>query len=349
MTATQRPAPASPAGQTQVTDPMPIRVSYRRFAGVRTRVFEVGPPAADADSGRTTRFRRGAPRTASRPTAPRLVLFHGFCDSADTWRPVLTELAKAGVPAMAVDLPGFGEADELRAGAMLPQLDAFAAAVIREQSVLGPVVIAGNSLGGTTTLRAAQNEKLPIAGVVSIAAPGFVDSWVVRAVAKYPIPLRLYSSLPLPVPSFLVKTIAENVVPHFLYANAGSAEKEHVKRFVDLFPDYKSTTVRLEQARQMVAELESAYQLEAISTPLLVVVCGKDKLVSSASGRRLHALVPHSRLLVRQDWGHCPQLDDPAEIAELLTYFAAGVTRATRSDRKLVALPDVIEDQEAVG
>ncbi|WP_020666248.1 alpha/beta hydrolase [Amycolatopsis nigrescens] len=316
MTAVQRDASGAPA-TPDATDP-DIRVGYRRFAGVRTRVLEVGPPPAARPAGR-----RAGKRT--RPLTERLVLLHGYCDSADTWRPVLAELAAAGVPAIAVDLPGFGEAEALRPGAMLPQLDAFTAAVVREQSVLGTVVLAGNSLGGTMSLRAAQNPKLPIAGVVSIAAPGFVDSWLIRTVARYPLPLRLYSSLPLPVPGFLVRTVAGQLVPRLLYADRAVADADHVRRFTELFPDYRSTTTRLEQARQLVGELAEAYQLDRVRIPLLVVACGKDRLVSAASGRRLHALVPHSRLLIREDWGHCPQLDDPVELGELLGYFAAGV------------------------
>jgi pimeloyl-ACP methyl ester carboxylesterase len=328
MTATQRPVTAPSAGHQAPGPDDEIRVSYRRFAGVRTRVLEAGPQVVvDTGTGRSSRRKR-APGRATRPATVRIVLLHGYCDSADTWRPVLAELGKAGIPAIAVDLPGFGEAEQLRPGPMLPQLDTFAAAVIKEQSVLGTVVLAGNSLGGTTGLRAAQNARLPLAGVVSIAAPGFVDSWLIRAVARYPIPLRLYSSLPLPIPGFLVRAVAEQVVPRLLYAEAAAADAFQVKRFLDLFPDYRSTATRLQQARQLVAELADAYRLETVQMPLLVVACGKDKLVSAASGRQLHVLVPHSRLLVREDWGHCPQLDDPVEVAELLGYFAAGVARS---------------------
>ncbi|MDT8914587.1 alpha/beta fold hydrolase [Amycolatopsis sp. PS_44_ISF1] len=323
MTATKRPAPADRGGRPS-SEPDPVRVSFRRFAGVRTRVLEVGPPVVEAEGPK--RIRK---RAAEKPRAPRLVLLHGYCDSADTWRPVLAEFAAAGFAAVAVDLPGFGEAQPLRPGPILPQLDAFTAAVVREQAVLGPVVLAGNSLGGTMSLRAAQNPRLPITGVVSIAAPGFLDSWLVRAVARNPLPLRLFSALPVPVPGFVVRAVAEQVVPRLLYADAARADISQIRRFTGLFPDYRATTARLEEARQLVAELAEAYQLDRVQVPLLVVACGKDKLVTSASGRRLHTLVPHSRLLVREDWGHCPQLDDPPEIAELLTFFAAGAIRIT--------------------
>ncbi|MER7857556.1 alpha/beta hydrolase [Amycolatopsis japonica] len=346
MTASQRPEPADPGGRT-TTDTDPIRVSFRRYAGVRTRVLEVGPQPVESTDRAPRRMlgKRATARGQVKPTAPRLVLLHGYCDSADTWRPVLELLAAAGVPAVAVDLPGFGDAQPLRPGPMLPQLDAFTAAVVKEQAVLGTVVLAGNSLGGTMSLRAAENHRLPVAGVVSIAAPGFVDSWLIRTVARYPLPLRMYSALPLPIPGFLVRAVAEQVVPRLLYADSAAADAAQVRRFTALFPDYRSTTTRLEQARQLVEELANAYRLEEVRVPLLVVVCGKDKLVSAASGRQLHALVPHSRLMVREDWGHCPQLDDPVEISELLTYFSAGASRPSKIAARVAA--EVSEDTVA--
>src|SRR5262249_5592776 len=144
MTAMERESRAKPG--SPVADPGTVRVGHRSVAGVRTRFLEAGPA------------KRGATR---------LVLLHGYCDSADTWRPALAELAAARVSVLAVDLPGFGEADPLRPGAMLPQLDAFVHALLREQTSYGKVILAGNSLGGTMSVRAAQSPRLPIAGAVS--------------------------------------------------------------------------------------------------------------------------------------------------------------------------------------
>src|SRR5512132_2296427 len=100
---------------------------------------------------------------------PGLVLLHGWGDSADTWRPLLAELGARDRRAIAVDLPGFGTASRLGSGAMLPQLDAFAAELVRQSAEGEDVVVVGNSLGGVTALRLAEREDLPLAGVVPVA------------------------------------------------------------------------------------------------------------------------------------------------------------------------------------
>lgn len=330
-TASERPT--TPDGAPRASGAT-VRVRHRRFAGVRTRVLEVGSKRA-----RTGKTRR-SPVLPGAPSRPRFVLFHGYCDSADTWTPLLRELAAEGQSAIAIDLPGFGEADELRDGPMLPQLDAFVSAVVKDQAAHGEVVLVGNSLGGTVSLRAAQNHWLPIAGVTSIAAPGFSDTWLVRAIRKNPLPLRMYASLPLPVPGKVIRTVADSVVPRLLYATPRTTDDEHVRRFLSLFPDYRSTAWRLRQARKLVEELDDCYELDRITVPLLVVACGRDRLVRAAGGTMLHTLVPHSRLLVREDWGHCPQLDHAEEVHQLVSHFGEGCARTTGTTLPTAIAPD---------
>lgn len=300
---TDRPTPGTP-----------INAGYRTYAGVRTRALEVSP----------------APKKRSRGT--RFVMFHGYCDSADTWRRLLAEVAENGGgkdTAIALDLPGFGDADPLRAGPILPQLDAFVRAVVLDQAKHGDVVLVGNSLGGTVSLRAAQNAKLPVAGVVSIAAPGLSDTWLVNTVRRFPLPLRMYGATPLPIPSALIRGVANTVIPRLLYATPRGRDDEDARRFIELFPTHRSTRERLAQARQLTSEFtDGLYELDRITAPLLVLTCGKDRLVRADSGRVLHTLVPHSRLVVQEDWGHCPQLDHAPEIHKLVTFFAESTRRA---------------------
>src|SRR3954463_4407403 len=89
--------------------------------------------------------------------SPGIVLLHGWSDSADTWRPLLAQLAARGRRAIAGDLPGFGVATRLHDGAVLPQLDAFATDLVETWAGKEPVVVAGTSLGGCVALRLAEH------------------------------------------------------------------------------------------------------------------------------------------------------------------------------------------------
>jgi polyisoprenoid-binding protein YceI len=102
---------------------------------------------------------------------------------------------------MAVDLPGFGRAEPLLRGRpVLPQLDAFAVALLAETAANGtstPPVIVGNSLGGVVGLRALEEASLPLGGVVAVSPAGLgIQPWL-DVVAREPVIHRLLA-LPLP-------------------------------------------------------------------------------------------------------------------------------------------------------
>lgn len=105
-----------------------------------------------------------------------IVLLHGYADSADTWRGVLTRLAAAGRRAVAVDLPGFGQVDPRRSGAMVPQFDTFADAVLADT---GPAVLVGNSLGAATAVRAAARNAA-VKALIAVDDPLNARRWPVR-------------------------------------------------------------------------------------------------------------------------------------------------------------------------
>jgi pimeloyl-ACP methyl ester carboxylesterase len=126
---------------------------------------------------------------------PPVVLLHGFADSADTWRLVLDGLARARRRAVALDLPGFATAGRLRAGPVLPQLDAFAAAAVAYAG--DDVILAGNSLGGCMALRAVQDPSLPLRGVVPVSPAGFDHPAWFRIIESFPL-VRALLAAPLP-------------------------------------------------------------------------------------------------------------------------------------------------------
>ncbi len=135
---------------------------------------------------------------------PGLVLLHGWGASADTWRPLLAELAASDRRAIAPDLPGFGRASGLAQGSLLPQLDDFATALVQHIGAHGPVVVLGDSLGADVALRLAERAgDLPLAGVIPMAPAGFEAPGWYDVIERDPIVRRLLD-IPVPVPLALI-------------------------------------------------------------------------------------------------------------------------------------------------
>ena len=140
-------------------------------------------------------------------SGPGIVLLHGWRDNADGWRPLLAALALCGRRAIAVDLPGFGQATSLGPGAILPQLDDFVLALVHQWGGGEPVVVAGNTLGGCVALRLAeQADQLPVAGVVPVAPDGLTDPGWFDGVERDPV-IRALLDIPIPVPGALVRSL----------------------------------------------------------------------------------------------------------------------------------------------
>ena len=222
---------------------------------------------------------------------PGIVLLHGWGDSADTWRPLLAEIASTGRRAIAVDLPGFGHASRLAPGAILPQLDDFAAAVVLERGGGEPVVVAGNSLGGAVALRLAEQPDLPLAGVVPVAPAGLEMPGWFDVVERDPIIRRLLD-MPIPVPGALVRAFAGDGV----------------------------RAQRL--SHPQLPELATApFDFAAVACPVLLVWGTRDRMIPHTGARVVLDALPETRVELIAGCGHSPQLEATEELLELLLGF----------------------------
>ncbi|MBA2545700.1 MAG: alpha/beta fold hydrolase, partial [Solirubrobacterales bacterium] len=208
----------------------PIVEHELRLAGYRTRALELegsGPP---------------------------LLFLHGYADSADTWRLLFDRLRKQGRAAVALDMPGFGTATRLvRDEPILPQLDDFAAAAVTYVSDEhgGDVVVAGNSLGGTVALRAAERVKEKVAGIVPIAPAGLdMPTWF-TAIQGAPL-VRAMLRSPVPVPERTLKRAVGSTYRVLAFASPRKADEAVVNAFTQHFGSQRDVVRLLGTGRSLL-------------------------------------------------------------------------------------------------
>ncbi|NNH72008.1 alpha/beta hydrolase [Nocardia uniformis] len=269
-----------------------VTESVREYAGVRTRELS----------------------TAG--VGPTVVLLHGYCDSADTWRGVLSRLAAAGQRAVAADLPGFGLADPRQPGPLNPQFDTFADALVAEH---GPVVLVGNSLGATTALRAAARDRQGRAvALLTLDEPVLARHWLARLSRRRDYARLFDIAGALPVPDRVVHWCVRRGVSTLVYAPGRAADPDFVATALRSIPNMSAAAARARDAVRYARENPFTHGTLTVSCPTLVVHGAKDRIIPVTASRSLHALLPGSELLVLPKAGHCPQLDDPDTVTRLL-------------------------------
>ncbi|WP_068275771.1 alpha/beta fold hydrolase [Aldersonia kunmingensis] len=270
-----------------------IRAGFERFGNVRTRVLTV--------SG------QGIP----------LVLLHGFLDSGATWLELLKISSAHGHAAIAVDLPGYGEADRRPPGPILPELDAFADGIVARH---GPVVLMGNSLGAAVALRAAERHPDHVRAVVAVDEP----TMTANAIARYVrIPAPLHPEILVRSPSRILRWGVARSMPLALYGRPRyRVPPDITDRWVRTLGNGARLRTVFREVRQLAVETEVVcYRPDLIQCPVLIVHGSRDAIIPVRAGARLHKLLPGSEFHVMRGSGHCPQLDNPQGLYQLVTSF----------------------------
>jgi pimeloyl-ACP methyl ester carboxylesterase len=258
-----------------------------------------------------------------------ILMFHGYADSADTWRQSLALLAREGHRAVAVDLPGFGTADRLESEAILPQLDDFALAAVRYAAgrPRRPVLVVGNSLGGCVALRLAERHGDRLAGVAGVAPAGLEMSRLLNIVQRDPA-LRTLLALPTPVPGAVLRAAVARLYRQLAFAAPDTIDPAAISAFTWHHRRRARVAHYLDTAHRLLPELRHPFELEQISVPVLLIWGDRDRLVFHRGAQRVLDAVPDSRLELLEGVGHCPQVEAPKRFTELLLGFRAQLEAA---------------------
>jgi pimeloyl-ACP methyl ester carboxylesterase len=262
-----------------------------------------------------------------------LVLFHGFADSADTWRHTLDLLGRRDRRAIAVDLPGFATAARLRAGAVLPQLDLFAREVLRYavDTTGGPgsegAIAVGNSLGGCVALRLGEWEATELTGVIAVAPAGLdMAGWF--SLIERDVVLRALLASRLPVPPAVLRAVVGRIYRALVFGDRRGVDPRVVAAFAAHHRDRATVARFMDTGRRLIPELRDPFRLGEIAAPVLLVWGTRDRLVFPSGAQRVIDALPSTRLELFEGCGHSPQIEAAERFAALLDLFPAPVGAA---------------------
>jgi pimeloyl-ACP methyl ester carboxylesterase len=270
------------------------------------------------DHVREERLSCGEVRLVEMGTGTPLVLLHGLAGNWQSWLANLSALS-AHHRVIAIDLPGFGHS-ALCTGAIT--MEGYADTVVELLDRLGidRATLIGNSMGGLITIEAAARHPERIAAAILVCSGGIpLTGWRHRLVV---IPLLLTLHNLLRHVGLRRWALAR---PWRMRLLAGGI----VHRPREVPAPLLSEALSGLGAPGVTAALRAGLGYDArrraprLTCPTLLLWGREDRVVPLWMGEELHALIPHSRLVVWDGVGHCPMLEAPERFDELVESFVA--------------------------
>ncbi len=238
-------------------------------------------------------------------TGPRLVLVHGFTQTARCWGPIGPALAE-GHEAVRVDAPGHGRSADVRAD--LP-------ATAELLAGLGPATYLGYSMGGRMCLETALRHPEAVEALVLVSATAGIDTEEER-------PKRRAAD------EALADWIESDGVDHFIDHWLG------LPLFAGLPPEARFESERRSNtAAGLAASLRLAGagtqspswdRLATLDMPVLVVAGAEDTKFTALAHRLAESIGANATLAVLPGVGHTTHLEAPeAFLATVLPWLAA--------------------------
>lgn len=231
-----------------------------------------------------------------------MLFIPGFMQRGDAWRPV-AELLPERYPSTMLDHSEHSFESRL--------------AEIAEAGAGG--VLVGYSLGGRLALRAALRSPGSFSAVVTVGATAGIEEGPLR-VARAEADEKLAS--------WIETASMEDVVSLWerqpMFADQSDALVE-AQRSGRLSHDQRSLALLLRTAGQGALE-PVWHDLRSLELPLLAIAGARDDGYTRAA-KRIASTAPNGRLAIVEEAGHAPQLQQPDEVARLLSEFLDAALR----------------------
>ena len=240
------------------------------------------------------------------------VLFlHAFPLDGSMWDGQV-EALKADVPVVAVNLPGFGDAEVADPAGWMDTAADRADAALTAAGV-DRVVVCGLSMGGYVALSYLRRHGDKVAGLVLANTRADADDDAAKE-RRQGLADRLRSE-----GNFLADS-----PPPLLSEAAPAAIRERVSSIIRA----QSPEAIAQAALAMAQRADSQGDLAGISVPTLVITASADTLISPDLSKAMADVIPGARLETIPDAGHLSNLEASDAFNELLAGFVGEVKQA---------------------
>jgi non-heme chloroperoxidase len=240
------------------------------------------------------------------PSGVPVLLLHGITDSWRSFEPVLPYLPDS-IHTFALTQRGHGDADRPESGYRTRDFAVDVAGFV-DALGLGPVVVAGHSMGSTNAKRFAIDYPERVLGLVLIGAfctyrgnPPMVDLWQTD-VSQLTDPID-----PGFVREFQESTVARPMSPAFLETVVQESLKAPARVW--------------RAALEGLLEDDFADEVDQIKARTLLIWGGQDTLCSRRDQDVLLSAIAQAKLVVYEDAGHAAHWEEPERLAADLEAF----------------------------
>lgn len=242
-----------------------------------------------------------------------VVCVHGWACSVYSFRRLMPLLARVGMRAIAIDLPGHGLSDKPDDPGLYT-LDAQAECVLAAMDSLGVAraLLAGHSMGGPICARAAVIAPDRVAALALLAPAGFGTEWELR-VLRAVTPRAIAPVLPALFRRWMIAAVFRAV-----YGSLYRPTERDVDEYwaPSQFPAFVMAMWDLLHCFEWSAGVDRGFG--GISAPAAILDGRRDNLVVRRWVRRYAEVLPHASLTVIDGCGHVVPEEAPEVVARAI-------------------------------
>jgi pimeloyl-ACP methyl ester carboxylesterase len=239
------------------------------------------------------------------PSAPPLVLIHGFAHSLETWDG-WAEALESEYRVIRYDLLGHGLTGPDPKERYAPEERAGFLGEILSALNIEDAIIAGNSLGGLAAWRFASNNPDRVTALILISPGAYALNGVSDEPADIPAAMKAYL---LTAPEAGVRASAE-----LIYADDLRITDERIAVMRDMIRREGNGKALIRSLEEFTLP-DPTEALAQIAAPTLILWGEGDILIPVEQGRRIESAIPNARLIAYPGVGHAAQEEAPEQTA----------------------------------